>query len=236
MTAKEPQTLRRGLRLGGRALLVTAAYVAAAVVILGTVFALRGLVSPGVLKSFLAFVLVASLSAGLEPGTVKAAALTEAGIGATPQTVFLAAGLLKALIAAPILTLLWAFADPSAAPSALALTPAIAFAGFGATDLRVLFDLEGRYAAAIGLKQGSLAGGIALGGACLAMGLPLAAALAISTLARLLLLALVLGRPVAAARGPWRQAAAQLANRRWLDLAAVSVVAAVGGSAGRRTG
>ncbi len=219
------------VRLGARAVVVTGIYVAAAAAILLTLFLLRGVVSPIVLRGVLGFVFVAALSGGLEPGTVKAAALGPGGVDLAAPVAYLTAGALKALVASPVLAALWRFADPSADPAVLVWLPLIAVAGFCATDMRVLLDLKGRYGLAIALKQGSLAGGVVIVGALAALKAPLFWAVGVATLARLALLAPALWRgPVAALTPAVRRL---LGDRRWLELAAVSVIAAASGSADR---
>src|SRR5271155_1623206 len=96
----------------GRAAAVTGAYLSAAAAVLLTVIVLRGLVAPAVLSRFLGFVFIASLAAGLEPGTVKAAALGEGGVDSATPAAYLWAAVLKGLAASPALALLWRFADP----------------------------------------------------------------------------------------------------------------------------
>ena len=226
---------RLAFSLGARAAVVTVVYLAATGAVLGAVIAVRGLVPPAVLRGFLGFVLIATLAAGLEPGTAKAAALGEAGADGAGVPAYLVVGALKGLAASPILAVLWRFSDPAVTLPTLAWTPAVAVAGFCATDLRTLFDLRGRYALAIGLKQGSLAGGVALTGGLIALGTPLAWAVGAASMARLALLGLRPPgtRPSGGARDTWRQARRLLADRRWIDLAAVSVIAAASGSTDR---
>jgi hypothetical protein len=227
------------LEMTGRAAAATGAYLAAAVVILLTAIILRGLVAPEALSRFLGFVFIASLAAGLEPGTVKAAALGEGGVDAVTPAAYLAAAALKAVAASPILALLWRFADPGISPAALAWTPALAVTGFCATDLRALVDLRGGHAQAIGVKQGSLAGGVAVAGALVALGVPIAGAVGGSSLARLAFLGLAAGRMAGrSVRGaPIGQEVGRLfADRRWMELAAVSAIAAASGGADRLFG
>jgi hypothetical protein len=231
------------LHLSARAAVVTGVYLAAAVAVLLTVIVLRPLVPPATLDRFLGFILIASLAAGLEPGTVKAAALREAGGQGASTAAYLAAGAIKALAASPVLALVWRFADPAVPATTLAWTPALAVAGFCATDLRARLDLRGRYAMALVVKQASLAGGFVLAGSLIAIGVPLSGAVGVSCLARLSALVL------AAKQAHWTdvreriggamigsQIARLLADRRWIDLAAVSVIAAVGGGADRLFG
>ncbi len=242
MTSLSLKPAALAVHLSVRAAVVTGVYLAATVAVLGSVIVLRGLVPPAMLSRFLGFVLIASLAAGLEPGTVKAAALGEAGVHGARPAAFLAAGAIKGLAASPVLALLWWFADPTVLAATLAWTPALAVAGFCATDLRARLDLGGRYALAIGVKQGSLAGGVALAGALIALGVPPSGAIGISSLARLGFLGIVAvrlaggeaQRPVGWA--PLRQVGKLLADRRWIDLAAVSVIAAASGGADRLFG
>ena len=238
MSRPVAESARSTFSVGARALAVTGVYIAAAVAVLLTVIVLRGQIAPASLRGVLGFVFVATLAAGLEPGTVKAAALGEAGVKVASLGAFLGAGALKAILVSPILAVLWRFADPAADVAMLIWTPLIAIAGFGATDLRVLLDLRGRHALAIGLKQGSLAGGVVLLGLLVACGVPLFWAIGVSTLARVALLAIApLSSPESRPFGMiWREARALLADGRWLDLAAVSVIAAAGGSTDRMFG
>ncbi|MDB5481164.1 MAG: hypothetical protein JWO83_2217 [Caulobacteraceae bacterium] len=238
--------LKRGslaFHLSARAAVVTGAYVAAAVAVLLTVIVLRGLVPPATLSRFLGFVLIGSLAGGLEPGTVKAAALGEAGVRGSTTAAFLAAGAIKGLAASLVLAPLWRFADPAVSVATLAWTPGLAVAGFCGTELRALFDLRGRYALAITVKQGSVAGGVALAGLLMALGVPVSEAVGLSVLARLAFLGLVANQAAGGTvqgRAGWtstrRQVARLLADRRWIDLAAVSVISAFGGGADRLFG
>ena len=231
------QTLERparfAVRLGARGMVVAGAYVLAAAAMLITVILVRDAVTPAALRGFLAFVFVATLAAGLEPGTAKADALDDGGRAGVATILGLSA--LKALVAAPIIALVWRFADPDAGWTVLAWSPGVCVAGFCVTDLRVLHDLRGRYAMAIGLKQGALAGGIVLAGGLLTAGAGLGLAVGFSTLGRLAI-AGAAGLAEHARRGgrwSWADARRRLVDPRWLDLAAVSVIAAISGSADR---
>ncbi len=226
-------------RIGVRAGVVTGIYVVTALVVAGVIFAMRRVGAPALLQSVLSVFLIASLSAGLEPGTVKAEVLgggldrlRSRGLGP-----LLATGALKALVASIPLALIWRLADPKMALPVLAWTPLIVVAGFVATELRALFDVEGRYALAIGLKQGSLAGGLALLAVLLMAGVPLFWAVGLSSVARITL----------AAAFAWSQrqdahvdlaasVTALLRDPRWLELAGASAIAALGGSIDRILG
>ncbi len=174
------------------------------------------------------------LSAGLEPATVKAQIL-RGGADDVPVAAYLGASLLKALAASPILALVWRFADPRMEPWALLWSPLIAVAGFATTELRVLLDVRGRHAGAIALKQGSLAGGLAILAVLIAAGAPLVWAIGASALARLGLavvaaIAMSRDRPL---DGIWPVILGLLTAPRWIDLAAASAIAAAGGSIDR---
>ncbi len=236
MRTKPDRPARFLARLGVRAVVVAGAYALAAAAILLTVIGLRDVVSPARLREFLGFVFIATLAAGLEPGTTKADALDPDHRAGLPA--IFAVSTLKALLASPVLALVWRFADPAASLSMLAWTPGLCVAGFCVTDLRVLHDLRGRYALAIGLKQGALAGGIVLAGTLIASGAGLGLAVGVSTLARLAVVA-VAGLGNSARRGSasfGRDVRRMAADLRWLDLAAVSVIAAVSGSVDRLFG
>jgi|GEM_PF-1886871 len=219
-------------RLGARAGAVTGVYLVAALTVLATVIWLRRAIAPEALRGFLGLVVFATLTSGLEPATAKADALR--GGAATDLRSILAVSALKALIASPLLALVWRYGDPDLGWTALAWTPAMTVAGFCATDARVRLDLTGRHTLAVGLKQGSLAGGLVLAGALLALGWSLPWAIGLSTLVRLTLVGVLLlverptgGTPPAGdTRKLW-------SDRRWFDMAAVSVIAAVSGSADR---
>jgi hypothetical protein len=120
----------------------------------------------------------------------------------------------------------------------LAWTPAIVVAGFCATDLRVLLDLRGDHAGAIALKQGSLAGGMVLAGLLMGFRAPLGLAVGVSTMARLapLLLWGLIEPDQGALAEVGGRVGRLLADRRWLELAAVSLIAAIGGSTDRLFG
>jgi hypothetical protein len=220
--------------------MVAGSYAIAAAAILVIVVLLRRALPAATLQGVLSFFFIASLASGLEPGTVKAAALSEGSGEARPGVAaFLGAGAIKALAAAPFLALAWRFADPHMDPAIYLWLPLVAFAGFAATDLRVLFDLEGRHARAIWLKQGSLAGGLAVLAVLVLIGTPLGWAIGASTLARIALVltvALREARQAAPPRPHWRRAGRLLADVRWMELAAASVIGAAGGSTDRLLG
>jgi hypothetical protein len=232
------ESARIALRLSARAAAATGAYVIASAAILLTVIGLRGLGAPSLSRSVLAFIFVASLAAGLDPATSRAALLTGAGGGDPSPRACLFVGALKGLLASPFLVIVWRFADPSIDLATLACTPLLAVTGFCATDLRVLLDVQGRHALAIALKQGSLAAGIVLLGLLVLCKVPLSWAAGISTAARLAPLApaLLRGAPGASVQRFWSEVRGLLTDRRWVELAAVSVIGAASGSADRLFG
>ena len=214
--------------LAVRAVVVAGAYLATALAVLSVVLVLRVRLSPDPLRAVLGFYFISALAAGLEPATVKAAVLSS---GRAPQNLagVLAAGAVKGVAAGPILALVWWLADPHTAVSMLMLSPLSAVAGFWATDLRVVLDVRGRHAAAVWLKQGSLAGGFVLLALMVGAGIPLVWAALVSSLARLLPPALI---TLGSYRRCWR-VGGLLRDPRWPALAAISAVAAAGGSLDR---
>ena len=221
--------------MGGRAAFTAGAYVTAAAVVVLTFFALKGRIDARTLQALLGYFFIASMAAGLEPGTIKAAALKHPGVAVDVRAA-MAASVIKGLAASPILAVVWRFADPHIDATVLIWTPGLCVAGFAATDLRVLFDLEGRHATAIWIKQGALAAGLAIVAVLVWLRAPLATGIAVSTLARLAFVGAVV-----AARGTRGCEAAAFsarltglfAERRWIELAAASLVAAISGSADR---
>lgn len=126
------------------------------------------------------------LGRGLEPATAKAVALSGAQANLPPtRRAIVWASAIKAVLASPVLALVWYSADPAIDLRLLLFTPLLCVAGFAITDLRVLFDLNDRHALAIWIKQGSLGGGLIILAALAGMGTPLPAAVA--TVARLAL-------------------------------------------------
>ena len=214
-----------------RAVVVVGAYVTTALAVLLVVVVLRHAVSPVALRDVLGFYFISALASGLEPATVKASVLRN---GSPPDNLggVLGASAIKALAVSPILGVIWRFADPGAPFAVVLLLPLVVVAGFWATDVRVLLDLRGRHAWAVWLKQGSLAGGFVLLAALTGVGLSLCWAVLVSSLARLIPLAAI---AMANGRGGGRGLVALklLRDRRWVELAAVSAIAAAGGSIDR---
>ena len=216
------------------------AYALTATALVATVALLRGYASPADLRAALSFFFVSSTASGLDPATSKAAALSREGALERPVGSYLLAGAMKAVCAAPLLALVWKISDPHIPWGVLAWLPLICAAGFWATDLRVLLDLNGRHGAAIGLKQGVLSGGYVLAGVIVAAGSGLAAAVAVSTIVRA---AAVLGAaPLVARSRPgergevWRQTRRLFADVKWVEFSVASVLGMVSGSADRVVG
>lgn len=230
-------SVRPGLdRIGRRGAMAAAAYLTTSLVALGVLYVLNRQGDPELLRQVLAIHFIASLAAGLEPATAKAAALNGAlatGPAPSARTIVVASGV-KALFASPALALVWRLADPGIDARLLLWTPLIAIAGFAASDLRVLHDLRGRHASAIWIKQGSLGGGLLILAVLAAAGAPLPVALGAATLARLALIGAIVPRRRTAPSGIRAVGVGSLLrDPRWFSLAGASVIAAVGGSADR---
>jgi O-antigen/teichoic acid export membrane protein len=212
------------------------AYVLAGAIVLIVVLVLRRHISASALRDVLSYFFISSLAAGLEPATAKAA-LLRGSASQGPDRVLLAVSAAKALAAAPFIAVVWRFIDPGLPLGALFLTPLIALAGFAASDLRVFLDVRGHYVRAIGLKQGSLAGGLVVVGALTLLGVPLVWSMAASTAARvaLPLFAFDLG-PARSGVRSWAAALDHLTDVRWLELMGASAISAIDGSTDRILG
>jgi hypothetical protein len=107
-------------------------------------------------------------------------------------------------------------------------------AGFCTTDLRTLFDIRGRHALATGFKQGVHGLGHAAAAGLLIAGLPLVAAIGLSTLLRLALMGLgAWGVDTGVRGGTWREARRLLLRSRWLDFAGASALGSLSGATDR---
>lgn len=147
----------------GRAALSIGAYVVTSIVLIGAIALLDHRLGAEQLKVFLTYVLITTIAAGLEPGTAKAALVISASKDGTNLSAsMIGASLLKSVMVSPVIGSFWLFSDgQSAIDNGLVLVPVITALGFVATDLRVILDAKGKYAAAITLKQGSLSLAIA---------------------------------------------------------------------------
>ena len=146
-----------------RAIPSLASYVLTAAILVFAIIALEQELDAGQLKSFLSYVFVASLAAGLEPGTAKATLVgSDVKDNSEVSTALIAASVTKAVLFSPILLAIWLISDQTISIVNFGiLVPIISILGFLATDVRVLLDAKGRYASAILLKQGSLSLAIA---------------------------------------------------------------------------
>ncbi len=223
-------------RVARRGSVVAAAYLATSAITLAVLFVFTRRGDPALLRSVLAAQFIATLAAGLEPATTKALALRNPGtttFATSGRTILTASGL-KALAASPVLALVWRLSDPAAGWPLLACAPLVCIAGFAATDLRVLFDLKGRHAEAIWIKQGSLGGGLVIVAVLAAKGAPVALALGLASLARIAFtLACASADFAGTSQVTGAGLGAMMRDPRWMSLAGASVVAAVGGSADR---
>ncbi len=223
-------------RLGLRAAVIGSAYAATALIVVASIIVLRGVVDAGTVTVVLAAHFAASLAAGLEPGTTKALMLGEARSAAPDIRAVAAASAIKAVAVTPVLAAVWWIASSRD----LALGPLLCWSlplcviGFLTTDLRVLLDVAGRYAAAIWLKQGSLSIGILSLLACAWAGYSVSVGLAVSVAARTMWLAggwaLVRGADRSGERTP---VAPMLRDRHGWNFLATSVLGALGASLDR---
>lgn len=220
---------------------VVAAYLMTSVVVLGAAIWLKGLVSPVVLAGVLSIIFISGLSSALEPGTTKALLVAgRLGGASRPDIEAVAlASVLKGLAVAVPLGILWRVIDLNIGWGVIAWIPVICVTGFLTTDLRVLLDSQGRHGAAIWLKQGGLTLGFLALALSVAFGASLALAVAISSGVRVvwtaggLGLLLAGGSQSSAGEGIGQRTLGLLTHKGWLDFAAVSILAALSGSADR---
>jgi hypothetical protein len=191
-----------------------------------------------VLRNVLGLFFIATFSGGLDPGTTKAAALSPGGVDRADIGPYLLASAVKGLLTSPALALLWRTADPTLPDVMLVWTPVICVAGFCATDLRVMFDVEGRHAVAIGVKQGSLVFGVLVAGVLVALHAPLFWAVGCAAGVRLIAPLFALRLSSGGLTLSWLRSrtAALFAEPRWAEFAGQSLIAAAAGSADRILG
>jgi hypothetical protein len=222
-----------------RAGTATLAYLLTSLVLLAAAVLMKRSLAPDLTQISLSVVFVSTLVSGLEPGTAKAATVNFS----TKWPPKAMAGLFwascaKALIASPVLGLLWRVSAPTVPWVVLGWLPLIVLTGFVATDFRVLLDVRGEHSAAIWLKQGPIAAGFATLATLLLAGQGIGAAVACSTLLRLVLTLVLLAwrleeLPFEITRAAWLNAKAMLRDSRWPHFALVSALAALSGSLDR---
>ena len=217
-----------------RAWPAVAAYLFTAALLIGTILLLERDLSPDALQAFLAYVFIASLAAGLEPGTAKAALVAASDhrqVG--PSTALILASLLKGLLVSPVFVALWIFSGTAGqTPTVFLLVPVLAGLGFVATDVRALIDAKGRHAAAIWLKQGSLSLAIVVAAGAVALHYSLTVAIAAACIARAVWTA---GFIWWTAGGKWTSGrlSDHLMSRRSIHFLLTSGLAAMSGSVDR---
>lgn len=220
---------------------VVAAYVMTSVVVLSAAIGLKGLVSPAVLAGVLSIIFISGLSSALEPGTAKAMLVAGRLARASRRDIeaVALASVLKALAVAVPFGILWRVTDLNISWSVIAWVPVICVTGLLTTDLRVLLDSQGRHVAAIWLKQGGLTLGFLALVLSVAFGATLTLAVAISCGVRVMWAAGGLGLLLAGgtqsstSEGMGHRALSLLTHKGWLDFTAVSILAAISGSADR---
>lgn len=218
-------------RLLRRGLSALSAYLVTSLTLLAAAIALKHSVSPALAQSALSVLFISAVVGGLEPGTGRAAAI---GDDRTDARGIFWASAIKALIAAPLIGVVWRVSDPAVSAGVLLWLPAIVVSGFLAADFRVLLDVRGRHASAIWLKQGPASLAIASLAAMVIAGVPLTAAVAASTVLRLVATLAFVAWRIGAAMGVDAGAVlARLRNGAWPHFALLSVLAASSGSLDR---
>ena len=217
-----------------RALPAVTAYLFTAAILIGTILLLERHLPPAALQSFLAYVFIATLAAGLEPGTAKAALVAASDHRQVKaSTALIVASVLKGLLVSPVLVAVWVLSGASGQdPSVLLMVPVLAWLGFVASDVRALIDAQGRHAAAIWLKQGSLSLAIIVAAWMVAKDHSLLVAIAAACLARA---AWTAGFIWWTAGGKWTtgRVSDHLMSRRWTHLLLTSALGAMAGSVDR---
>ncbi len=219
----------------------TLAYLLTALVLFVAFQWLRYQISATVLQDVLSFFFISAVASGIEPGTTKAhllaqnARVDKVNIGLMSMLIV---NTIKALLASPFFALVW-FATNSGDTNVLlyiAWTPILVIIGFITTDLRVLVDVGERYTHAVWLKQGSLSLGMLVLASAYIAGMSLDAAIGVALFTRLLWLVvfLLLERHHFGPTGTSViEPLIRVEQRRWLDLALTSVLAALSGSIDR---
>ncbi len=223
------------VRRGGPVLF---AYLTTSLVLVVVIALLSRALGPDRVQAVLLYVFIATLAAGIEPGTAKAALIRHRnaeGIFAMTGAMY-RVSVVKAVVLSPLFAGVWWLSQhqPAAPPEGIWLTPLVVSLGFVATDLRVALDARGRHAAAIWLKQGSLMLAIAVAAAVHAAGADLTLAIGIACVARLLWTAAFVcaaGTPVIDKTAPPISLA--IRDKAWRDLLLASVLGAVAGSVDR---
>lgn len=209
-----------------------------AVLIIVLIF-LKGRLDPQALQAVLSYIFISNIISGLQPGTATAQFLRDkqkkTSYCVTYPWIFIGSSV-KAILASPFLIVLWYFTQSKGWGSLIIWTPIIAIVGFMTTDLRTVFDVNGRYAAAIWLKQGSLSIGLFIIALVMVAGFSPHYAIPLSLAARAawLFTFTSLGRPyLKNARLSKKIIYLELNSRRWIDIASISVFSALGGSIDR---
>jgi hypothetical protein len=219
-------------RLIGRAVLAMTVYAAAAIASLATVIIARRDLPPDTLRILLSYLVIATISAGLEPGTTKAAALMNGGQELPPVGAVLIISTVKAILAAAILALIWKLSAPGVTLRVLLLTPLITVAGFCTTDLRVKMDLEDHHTRAIAFKQISTVASAIVATLMMLRGVSAFWAILAASLFRFAMLA-----PALHESAPWRavshSARDLVKDTRWIEFAGASALSATTGSIDR---
>jgi hypothetical protein len=170
-----------------RVIPVVAAYFFTSILLITSIVVLNRIVGAEQTKTFMTYVFIASLAAGLDPGTAKSALVKSNHLDSSGISIsLLAASFIKACIVSPALVLIWFLSTGELEDIFfLVLIPMLTGIGFLATDIRVFLDARGRSASAIWLKQGSLSLAIICTAVALALNYSLVIGILISCAVRL---------------------------------------------------
>lgn len=217
-----------------RAFQALSSYLVNAIILIGSIFILEKHLSPEELSSFFVYFLVASIAAGLDPGTSKASiTYAEGGAHFEAGAPLLFASSIKAILLSPALIAVWlASLGAKSAMGDLAWVPIIAMIGFVATDMRVAFDARGQYTMAIWAKQGSLGLAALLPATALMLDMSLSSGIAAACFVRVVWLRLFWLKGMNQSRAPI-SLTDHLFRRAWWHFLATSCLGALSASIDR---
>lgn len=229
-----PQTIA-ALR---RVVTLLTAYVGTALGVVGTIYLVRAHTDTTTLAAVIAALFMIQLTAGLEPGTVRALLLGKESPADIDIHLILRTSIAKALIASPAVFAIWWFiwTDVSSPVGLAAIAPVLTTIGFITSETRSLYEARGRYARGIWSKQGSVLVGIVLTAVVCLAGGSVMLAIILSQAGRIVYLVPFLvdlsgGSRPAAVMG--RSFVTLLRQRHWQPLAGISILSAVSGSLDR---
>ncbi len=222
------------------------AYGLSLAVILVSVVILKRSDNPTVLGKFLLMIFIASIAAGIEPGTVKSVILTlsrdqfERLLNTRHFVRSCAtATAIKTVLFAPVLALIWLLINKVDTPIITIILSSFTFTiiGFSATEIRTAYDYVGKFSQAVLVKQGNMSFGVAIATMMYILHFSELAVIFAYILARILFTFLTAKSILAASDGALEvtDKLALVANAHWKPIMSASVIGAMSGSIDRVT-